>query len=383
MNDADSQPSQGKATPSTSRPDHALRAIVAEPLECGAKIWNSVQALVQSTALPSEPLEPAQISRETGNFQRRGPEIQQVSHRDPQQSAPVRIDHDAEGRLIISSEDEAAVELVRKLIGDMAVTPADFKVFRMKHKQSSAFSIAENLKQLFEQKQKADRTSPRFFDPNTGKWITNSREGDAARKGQKPVPPRFIVDVNSNSILAVGADAGQLETIEQVIALYDTAESRDALPTRTTRLIKIKHAQVRQIAESIKDVYRDLLTVNEPVQRNDQRERPPEPRYTFVYSSLAGGDVAETQVRFKGQLSIGMDEPSNTVIVSAPTALLEDVARTIALLDEASLPLATQVRVVQVNRHLNAADFHKRLQRIATRPQTAQQQGGQSQSQRP
>jgi type II secretory pathway component GspD/PulD (secretin) len=315
----------------------------------------------------------------------RAVEFQPVSQREPRSSAPVHIDRDADGRLHISSQDDAAADLARKLIAEIAPAASDLKVFRMQHKKTSAYAVAENLKQVFEQKQKADRPVARFFDPGSGKWISNSREGDA-RKQQKAMPPRFIVDLDTNSILAVGADADQLETIEQIIALYDTAESsKDPLPTRITQLIKIKNAQARQIADAIKDVYKDLLTANEPPPRGDQKDRPwPEPRYSFVFNSAArGGDLPEVQVRFKGQLSIGVDEASNTLIVSAPAAILEDVTETIESLDEAARSQTTHIKVVRVDRTVNAAEFQKRLQRIATRPQSSQQRNQSQASQQP
>ncbi|HEY2253868.1 MAG TPA: secretin N-terminal domain-containing protein, partial [Planctomycetaceae bacterium] len=213
--------------------------------------------------------------------------VRPVSHSEPpsqsQSASPAQFDRHAAGRQVFSSQDDPALERIKKLAGESSPAPGDLKVFRMKHKKTSAYSVAENLKQIFEQKQKTDRPVARFFDPNSGKWINNSREGDN-RKQQKPIQPGFVVDHESNSILAVGADAGQLETIEQVIDLYDTAEARDPLPMRITQLIKIKNAQARDIADAIKDVYKDLLTANDRQSRSERRAGA-EPRYSFVFNS--------------------------------------------------------------------------------------------------
>jgi type II secretory pathway component GspD/PulD (secretin) len=295
----------------------------------------------------------------------------------------VRIDRDSSGRLIIASEDATALQLMRKLVGEMHLPQADFKVFRMKHRDSAIYAVAEKLKQYFDEKQKWDRPATRFYDPNSGKSISASRETDG-RKSTKQRQPKFIVDSDSNSILAVGADAEQLKVIGELLELYDADESREPKPARITRLVEIRHSTARQIGEAIKDVYRDLLSVETPIPRNGdpQIRRPPEQTYTYAYSSAGGrNDVPDTLVKFKGQLSIGVDESSNTLVLSAPEALLENVVVTIESLDQISRSTAPHIRVVKINRDINAGEFQKRLQRAVAKSQPQQPQANQSQPQ--
>jgi type II secretory pathway component GspD/PulD (secretin) len=291
--------------------------------------------------------------------------------------APVRIDRDADGKLIITSEDAAALESLRKLVAEMAPTAKDFHVFRMKHKTTWAYSVSDNLKQFFEERQKAEekqkseKQMARFYDPVGGKWINSPRE-EENRRQQKRRQPRFIVDMDSNSILAVGADAEQIKVIGELIELYDTPAQRDAQAVRITRLIRVKHGQARQVAETVKEVYRDLLSVNESREANGQRpQRPSESTYTFVYNSAAGGAKPETLARFKGLLSIGLDEVSNGLVVSAPEALLENVEATIATLDEAARASTPRVQVLRVDRSVDTADLQKRLLKAIAKPQQA------------
>jgi type II secretory pathway component GspD/PulD (secretin) len=294
---------------------------------------------------------------------------------DSPSSAPVRVDRDADGRLIVASRDVAALDLMKKLIGEMAPLHKDFKVFRMKHKNSWPYQIAENLKQFFDEKQKAERPAARFYDPSNGKTIDTSRPGEGSKQ-QKPRQPKFIVDSDSNSILAVGANNSQLETIEELIELYDTPESKDPQPRRVTRLIKIEHTQARLVGDAVKDVYRDLLSMTESRDRGDSSRdrRISEPRYTYVYNAVAEGrELPETLVKFKGQLSIGVDESSNSLIVSAPEALLEDVAETVTAIDEAARAATPRIQVVRVSRSVNAGELQKRLQKLLTKPQPQQQ----------
>lgn len=288
---------------------------------------------------------------------------------------PVRIDRDADGRLILSSEDAAALESLRKLAAEITPEAKDFHVFRMKHKTTWAYSVSDNLKQFFEERQKAEeklrteKQGARFYDPVGGKWITNPRE-EEARRLQKRRQPRFIVDMDSNSILAVGADPEQLKIIGELVELYDTPAPRDAQAVRITRLIRVKHGQARLIAETIKEVYHDLLSTNESPQANGPRHpRSSESTYTFVYNAAKGGAKPETLARFKGLLSIGLDEVSNGLVVSAPEALLENVEATIATLDEAALASTPRVQVLRVDRSVDTSDLQKRLLKAIARPQ--------------
>ena len=176
----------------------------------------------------------------------------------------VRIDRDAEGRLTITSHDAAAAELLKKLALQEGLTHKNFKVFRMKHKTTWANTVAENLKQYFDEKQKAEPQPPRWFDPSGQRWISSSRTDDG-RRLPKTRPPKFVADMDTNSILAVGADAEQVKAIEELIDLYDTPALRERRAVRVTRHIRIHHAPVRMIADAVKEVYRDLLSVNETV----------------------------------------------------------------------------------------------------------------------
>ena len=276
-------------------------------------------------------------------------------------SPAVRLERDAEGRLIAASQDPAALELVQKLIRDLGPRAKGFKVFRMKHKTTWASSIAQNLQAFFEERQKAEEkrrnevaSTARWYDPNGGKWI-NSPRAEAERKKQVPAPPKFIVDSDTNSILAVGANDEQLKAIEELIEVYDTAEAQEPHPTRVTKLVPVKYGQVKQIAETVKDVYRDLLSSDST--SSNQRRRWFDPTYTVAYSGKEG----ETLVKYRGQLSISSDETSSSVVISAPEGLIDSVESTIKALDEASLAARPRVQVVRINRGVDPNEVQRKL----------------------
>lgn len=283
---------------------------------------------------------------------------------DASRAAGVRIDRDAGGRLIVASRDPRAVEMLQKLAGELMPAPQDFQVFRLKHKTTWASFVADNLKQFFDERQKADdrRRSEqasvgRWYDPNGGRWISSPR-AEAERKRQSKTPPKFIVDSSSNSILAVGADPEQLRMAAELIEMYDVPEASDKHIVRQTKLIRVRHGNVKQISEAVREIYRDLISSKDNPSENAQLRRLLEPTYTVSYGGPAG---RETLVKFRGQLSISYDEGSASVIVSAPERLLEDVEATIKELDEGALDAHPRVEVLRVGRGTTSTDLQRRL----------------------
>jgi type II secretory pathway component GspD/PulD (secretin) len=360
--------------PGTEGPDAAAPKRDSRGASRGAPPAESVRLTAHHRSGPSDSIVPAAVT-ETDD-------IPAAASKGESNCSPVRINRDSSGHLIVSSEDAAALERIRKLVGEIVPSQSDFKVFRMKHKESSVYLIAENLKQYFDEKEKRERPVTRFYDPAAGKSTSGPREADGRKQATRR-QPKFIVDSESNSILAVGADSEQLEVIDSLVELYDSGGSREPKPTRISRIIEIKHATARAIADAVKDVYRDLLTVEAPAPKNGEPQvRRPEPTYTYAYSLAgAGGEISETLVKFKGQLSIGLDESSNTVIVSAPEALLANVVETIESLDEISRATAPRIRVVKLSRDVHPGEFQKRLQRLLTKPQSPHHQSQSQQRQ--
>ncbi|MGE5194868.1 MAG: secretin N-terminal domain-containing protein, partial [Deltaproteobacteria bacterium] len=202
--------------------------------------------------------------------------------------APIRVGRDPDGRMIISSPDTQALDRLEDLLAEITPPRKDYKVFKMKYKSTWAYGVALNLKDFFEEKDKNDqrRNRPWFFGGQNG--------SDDERRLSKRRPLKFIADSDSNSILVSGADAAQLKIVEELIALYDIPESKDSAAVRKTKIVQVNYSKARVIADAVKDVYRDLLSANDPALQNnnqnnkDQKQKAPEAMYTYIYNS--GGD---------------------------------------------------------------------------------------------
>ena len=228
-----------------------------------------------------------------------------------------------------------------------------------------------SLKEFFEEeKKKGGSNYNPFFGYNGG----GGSNQDSSRRLSKKKPLKFISDSDSGSIIVQGADAQQLKVIEELINIYDQPVATDGKQVRKTQIYTLKYSKATTIAEALKDVYRDLLSTNDKAYQNQQTkegQKPPEKNYTFVYGSSGGDDKTkqqETPIKFKGLVSLGVDDISNTVIVSAPESLLENISELIDKLDRAARPTSS-VQVVKLDGKVNSVDLQKRLSKIFTKPQ--------------
>ncbi len=85
----------------------------------------------------------------------------------------------------------------------------------------------------------------------------------------------------------------------------------------------------------------------------------------FYYGGGEGGQESETpqKPRYKGALSIGIDEVSNTVIVSAPPTLMAEIKKMIEDLDEAAAPVDA-VQVLKLGPGVSPAKIEAALSEI-------------------
>lgn len=294
----------------------------------------------------------------------------------PQTPAPVRIRRGPDGRLILESQDTDALDRLEELLHEAAPPKRDYKVFYLKHSTTWAYSVELSLKDFFEEDKK--KSTGNNFNPFYGYRMGGDNTQDSNRRLSKRKALKFISDSDSGTIIVQGADAQQLKTIEELINIYDQPLATDGKQVRKTQIFTLKYSKATTIAETIKDVYRDLLSTNDKAYQNQQGkegQKPPERNYTFVYGNAESGDKSkqETPIKFKGLVSLGVDDISNTIIVSAPESLLENIEQLIEQLDRAAQP-TNSVQVVKLDGKINSSDLQKRLSKILTKPQPKQPQ---------
>ena len=263
-----------------------------------------------------------------------------------------------DGRLVISSQDPAALDVMEELIHQLAPPPREYEIFRLKF--ADAYWVMKNLEDFFkEDDDQAKNSRSRYFyyyDPPP------PQQNDSKRTLSKRRKLKFIYDLDSNSILVQGADRQQLLTVKELIEVYDKPTPSDAQTARVSAVFPIRYSKAEAIAETIKDVYRDLLSANDKAlsQNPEQRNRMPN-QTTYIFNEGGENEPERTQIAFKGKLSIGVDAVTNTLIVSAEgETLMKSVSEMIKTLDEAGKPLSS-VSVIPLSGRVNAQQVRKVL----------------------
>ncbi|MFO0976415.1 MAG: secretin N-terminal domain-containing protein [Planctomycetaceae bacterium] len=273
----------------------------------------------------------------------------------------IRLSLTPDGKLLVSSTDPEALAEMETILLQLAQPRRNYKLFRLKYATPSW--VALNLKDFF----KADEQtkSSLDYDPFWGLVPSQKKTRGKATLGQRR-QPQFISDNFTSTILVRDADARQLKTIEELIAIYDVPEPADSRSMRETTIFRLKNARASVVAAAIKDVFRDLLSSNDKaLESNDKNQRPSSSGLvTFLPgSSKKEGEDDEEPIRFKGLLSIGIDDTSNTLIISSAGSLMETVTELVEALDEAA-DTSSVVQVMKVDKSVDVKLIEERLRKL-------------------
>ncbi len=256
--------------------------------------------------------------------------------------SPVAVTVTPDGRLVLMSDDPAAVARLEDLIATLTPREALFKEFPVEH--ADANYIHWKLEDYFEDELAGD-DSGQILD-----WFGRVRDTgnkDASAKLSKRRKLRLILNVQTNSIVAANATSQQLETIQRLIDTWDQPPRATDVINRRTGIVKVKYSSATKIAASLKEVYRDLLSSRDKEFDTGEEKGgggyalPKTTEIEFAGVDASGEPTSRTnpiQVRFDGALSIGVDEASDMLLISAHTELYDGVVNMIHLLDEEAKP---------------------------------------------
>jgi len=279
----------------------------------------------------------------------------------PQDISSVQITIGHDGRPVIASQDTAALDLLEELMGQLAPPRKDYKMFPLKY--ASSFWIRLNLEDFFKEQEDEDKGYRRYYYYDSAPQDKEKRNRLSQRR-----PLKFIDDVDTNTILVVGADAEQLKTIEELILLWDVPPPTDSESARIGTIYQVRYSKASIIAESVKEVYRDLLSSNDKALQEGKKDERRSPQTTYIFGD--GDDEPSrnrTQVYFKGKLSLGVDDVTNTLLVSTEGQnLMDNITKMIEALDEAAKPVAN-VQVVTLKGGMNAERVREVLDELLSK----------------
>jgi type II secretory pathway component GspD/PulD (secretin) len=277
-------------------------------------------------------------AQESTNSSRRSVSATETSSSIPPK---ILIQVDESGKLILQSTDAAALDRLEEMMMINKPPQRPYDVFKIKYARATWVKL--NLDDYFKKEKKQDVNNRDRYYAYIFDIPLNEKKEEGRQLGKK-AEIRFIADNDTNSIVVIGADDLDRRTIKELIDLWDVEEPVSGKDVRYTKLVRIKHSKAEAIVETIKEAYKDLLSSNDSAfqQRNqgggggggrgNQENKRNAPEETVQ----ADGGLNSN---FKGELSLGADKITNSILVSARgEPLLELVCEMIDTLDVAAQP---------------------------------------------
>jgi len=226
----------------------------------------------------------------------------------------VKIRFDEQGNLVLESDDTKALDRLEEWMISNTPPEKEYDVFQIRH--ARAYWIKLNLEEYF----KDDSNKKNDGDVLLGFLFgmeSSKRDDDGPQLGKKR-KLKLMSDSDSNTLLISGASPSQLKTIQRLVDLWDKPEKQDKQNLRYTKTVKVEYSKAQNVADAIKDAFRDLLSSNDKALARGQKEpgqagAGKESKHQSEDSISEGG----MNYDFSGKLSLGVDAITNTIIVSA------------------------------------------------------------------
>ncbi|MCH8840214.1 MAG: hypothetical protein IH831_05970 [Planctomycetes bacterium] len=279
---------------------------------------------------------------------------------------PIKITVNSEGQIIIASDDTAALDQLQDLIEQLSPSRPEYEYFKLRYVYAS--DVVYNLENYFEDELAEEGESVRDW---WGRRVeTKPKPGPMTLGKRRPL--RFIGDDFTNTVIVANASPSQLKTIKEIIGMYDRQPVQEDFLPRKTKVITVKYSRAADIAVSLKDVYRDLLSSKDRAFQDKEGKQATlgtsKRRYVFGDIERAKRDSDRPVViEFAGVLSVGVDEVSNSLVVCARAELMDSIVETIQALDEAAKP-KTVVRTYEMSGLVDADDLQKALSAALGQP---------------
>ncbi len=288
---------------------------------------------------------------------------EQPPNDEPSEAAPIAITTTPDGRIVLSSDDTTALDHLEDLIASLTPPAPDFEVFHLKH--ASASMVTLNLEEYFEGEAEFDTDDNWWRAWHGFDFEKDTKDGTGL--GQRP-KIKFIYDFDTNTILVANASPSQLEVVRTLIELYDMAPSEDSISARSFQMFRLKYSRAEFVAKTVKEVFRDLLSSKDKDfdSRGEKKQEDSQSRGYYRIMGASDDDdkkPARVKASFQGALSVGIDEVSNSVIVSAQEEWMPIIAQMIEYLDENAKP-ETTVYVHTVDGQVNGEKLRAALREI-------------------
>jgi len=285
--------------------------------------------------------------------------------------------------LVISSQDTEALDDVERLLTQLtelgALQPEDFHVFYLKN--TTAVAAAQTLDKILgggtiasEEGGGGGGLLGSLADQalgNLGGGLMRGILGFGGSSGSSSSSllgsSVLIVPDNRLNALFISASPAELDLIERLLTYIDQNETPETQVARKPRLIPVRYTTAADIEKVVRQVYSDKLIGGGS---GGGQARQPSPE-DFIRALRGGGGGrggrggGSDEAEDVNKLALGVDERSNSLVVSAPQPLFEEVEALVHLLDEAASTQGDQSSFMYAAKRTSPAAIQQALQAIA------------------
>jgi hypothetical protein len=190
---------------------------------------------------------------------------------------------------------------------------------------------------------------------------------------------RIIPETRSNALFVAGP-ADQVADVESVLKILDAAELPEQLRARAPRYITVQHADINEVAQIVRDVYKEELTASSR-SRGGSSGQSANPFAMLMGGggSSRGGSSRGGSSRQSGgggvKMTLGVDNRTSALVVSASDSLFKQVEALVTTLDLAAKDARRTVRIVTLQ-STNSSAIQQAVQALL--PKTSVSTGGRS-----
>jgi type II secretory pathway component GspD/PulD (secretin) len=191
-----------------------------------------------------------------------------------------------------------------------------------------------------------------------------------------PMALRIIPETRANALFVAGP-ADQVADVESVLKILDAAELPAQLRARAPRYITVEHADINEVAQIVRDVYKEELTSS----GRSGGSNPSQGMNPLAMLMGGGGSSRGRSSRGGGsssrqnsvKMTLGVDTRTSALVVSASDSLFKQVEALVATLDLAAKDARRTVRIVTLQ-STNSSAIQQAVQALL--PKTSVSTGG-------
>jgi type II secretory pathway component GspD/PulD (secretin) len=260
------------------------------------------------------------------------------------------------GRIVVSSDDTRALDEIEHLVETLTQQGSSRSRWTLFYLRSAdATETATMLGHLFPAgsvSQTADSGSGFLgsFGSSFSSFGNSVMSATGLNSLGRTQPLRIIPDIRANALFVTGSE-DQIEEITDVLRILDSSELPENLRDRVPRMIPVEYADVEEVAEIVRDVYKEQIEGANPMGQGGSRGSSRDGGRDSGFNPLAMlmGGAAGGRGQQRVQMSIGVDTRTNTLVVSANDSLFRQVETLVESLDQSAYEAKRTVRVVELS----------------------------------